>query len=178
MRVLYRSGLQTLRVRSFMYLSLLAAVGGTWAGAYIYYNYGPPTSGSVPLGPVEPRVAISAAVVGLGIGIFVAMCIYGSRYVAEIALLPGGDRVQVETLTFWGRSRHEIAVSDFQNKAPQEAHVQGHLAGSSPWLSVAVAGRRRFIIDMQGEIRDEGAFRRLLQGKPTDADRESAPGLD
>ena len=142
-------------------MAQLVAVGGLTAPLVAA------VAGWASLGPAQ-WLGLALLTAGSGAA-SAALYFYSSRYVGELALLPGSaGGVRISTLDFWG-ARSDLDVPLASVVPPLEGLSRAALAEAArqTFLPLSVAGHeeRQFVLSLRhGVLVDRGALLQLLDG--------------
>lgn len=161
----FRAGWQLTKLRWVVPLALLVSGLLLWVSWTVLHEYGVhPSEGGV-LKPLPLRASLSALflVLGLGCGIGIVVYVHGC-YVSRI---DAGDAPGRYRVTVAGLLRRRTIEVDAAALAPATYHDgvyrAGGMRGAAPWYTLRLPGRRLpLVVDAQGEVLDEAAFRRLV----------------
>ncbi|TWH62572.1 hypothetical protein [Dulcicalothrix desertica] len=164
----FRAGGQLIKVRFLMLLSLVALVGTTTAGVYLFKNFGLTKSDGGVLRPLPQRIALGTAISSLGIAFAGGMWLYGKLYVASIDFDERAEKVYLNTVEFFGTKQRVIKFSDILGGNEHEGKFDltdfnpSSISVNAPWKSVHLKGWKfPLIIDIQGEILNKELFEKL-----------------
>ncbi|RUT05031.1 hypothetical protein DSM106972_038520 [Dulcicalothrix desertica PCC 7102] len=151
-----------------MLLSLVALVGTTTAGVYLFKNFGLTKSDGGVLRPLPQRIALGTAISSLGIAFAGGMWLYGKLYVASIDFDERAEKVYLNTVEFFGTKQRVIKFSDILGGNEHEGKFDltdfnpSSISVNAPWKSVHLKGWKfPLIIDIQGEILNKELFEKL-----------------
>ena len=111
MHPVYSAGRQLLKVRLLMWASVIALVVCLWQGFELSWSYGLREADGGHLAPLAVRAAWGLGVAALGLGVFIGLWMYGSRYVAAIRMDDAGSLVEIDTLGFIGARTVRVPAS-------------------------------------------------------------------
>ena len=162
-RTLYDAAGRPRRVWLLLALAAACAAWSCYEGAALARTYGlRPADGGV-LAPPTVRLAWGAAVAGLALAFFAGMLVYARCYVTRLVYDGTAGTVRVRTLLPPVRV---VAASAFGGGALRRGRSHGRIPVDAPWASLRVRGRRLpYILDLQGDVADPPALRRLVRGE-------------
>lgn len=160
---IYRAGFQLTKVRGFMIVALLCAVGAVYWGWDLFNTYGlNPGDGGV-LAPLWQRLAWGLSVAGLGLAFLAGMWIYGRRYVTGIRYDQAADTLHIGTLEFLAARVKVYPASSVVGADYRHGRLEGE-GVNAPWYFVKLKDRSsRLILDAQGIFPDRQLAGKLLR---------------
>jgi hypothetical protein len=152
MQPVYAAGRQLPKVRLLMWASVVALVVCAWQGYELSQTYGLREADGGQLASLAVRFAWGLGVAALGLGAFIGMWMYGSRYVAAIRMDDAGSRVEIDTLGFFGARTMRVPASTVHLGRFHEGRLKtARVTVNASWTALRVDGlRRRLIVDAQG----------------------------
>lgn len=174
MQLLFDNRRQAVKVRVFLWASVVFAAGFAWMGWMFFQELS-----ADPDEPAATALAAGLLVAALGAAFPAGMLVYVSRYLLKLER--DGDRLALWTIppTGLGARKTELALSQIEGSSYYHGRMATHRQSvNAPWITLRVTGQRiPYVIDLQAEHIDQDAIARLAQEGTRDwqADPERKP---
>jgi hypothetical protein len=156
--VLVENRRQVRKVRFLCWGSVLWCIGMIYWAADLSQTYGlAPPDGGV-LRPPLQRWTFAAIMALIGILPFIGLLIYARLYV--IRLVRDRAEVGVTVIGFLMPSTRTFTLVEVGNTRDHHGQFRSNITVNAPWMVLRIAGRP-FVIDLQADLVDRGAIRRL-----------------